>query len=189
MNTAFLHRTFTAIAALAAIAVFCVSCKNDIAEVNSLTGKSKVPDETSTQLHLYSTAAGVLKYEFIFEQLNHYVLPEPYYESPKYFEVISYDEEGNKSISLTADYGISYEGKHIMEAKRNVVITNMNTHEIIETEHLVWNEQEHLIYSTSQIKQTKPDGSVYIGDKFESDEKMENYTVYNPKIVFYAEEE
>ena len=178
-----------AIAALAAIAVFCFSCKNDIAEVNSLTSKNNTADETSTHLHLYSTVSGTLKYEFIFEKLLHYTSPEPYYESPKAFEVISYDENGEKELSLSADYGVNYEEKGIMEAKRNVIITNMNTQEVIETEHLIWNTKEHLIYSTSQIKQTKPDGSVYIGDRFESDEKMEKYTVYNPKIIFYAEEE
>ena len=58
---------------------------------------------------------------------------EKYYESPNSFEVITYDELGNKNISLTADYGISYQEKKIMEAKRNVVITNFyasNTHDM-----------------------------------------------------------
>lgn len=178
----------TAIAAFAAIAVACIACKNDVEVVKSLTIKQKSPSEASTNLHLFFSENGIIKQEFIFEKLNHYEYAEKYYESPNSFEVITYDELGNKNISLTADYGISYQEKKIMEAKRNVVITNFSTGEIIETEHLVWDENKHLIYSNTQIKQTKPDGSVYIGDRFESDESMEKYTVFNPKIIFYAEE-
>ena len=89
---------------------------------------------------------------------------------------------------LTALYGVNWENKKIMEAKRNVVITNFETGEIIETEHLVWDVDKKLIYSNTQIKQTKADGSVYIGKRFESDESLSKYTIYNPELLFYENE-
>jgi LPS export ABC transporter protein LptC len=178
----------TIIAAIAAIILMFCSCKNDISVVNSLTIKSKSPTETATKMHLYFSESGIVKNEFIFEEMNKYNEPESYLEYPKGVNIVSYDENKNKELSLTANYGISYEDRNIMEAKYNVVITNFKTGEIIETEHLVWDKEKHLIYSNTQTKQTKSDGSVYIGDRFESDEQLSKYTIFNPQIVFYAEE-
>lgn len=178
-----------AIAAIAAIAVFCHACKNDISVVQSLTSKEKSPDEKSTQLHLYSTENGQTKYELFFEEIDHYTQPEKYYLSTKPFQVDVFDEEGNRTLTLTADFGINYEVKRMMIAKRNVVIHNWNTGDVIETEQLIWDMNTHRVYSNTQIKQTKKDGSVYIGDGFTSDEKMESYMVTNPVIIYYTKEE
>jgi LPS export ABC transporter protein LptC len=176
-------------AAIAALILTCYSCKNDISVVNSLTIKSKSPTETATKMHLYFSELGIVKNEFIFAEMNKYNEPEPYMEYPKGVELISYDENTDREISLTANYGVNYEERNMMEAKYNVVITNFKTREVIETEHLVWDMDKHLIYSNTQTKQTKSDGSVYIGDRFESDESFSKYTIFNPQIILYAEEE
>ena len=84
---------------------------------------------------------------------------------------------------------MNHESDNMMEAKRNVVITNYETGEIIETEHLIWDVNKKLIYSNTQIKQTKSDGSIYIGQKFESDESLSKYVIYNPQLFFYENEE
>jgi LPS export ABC transporter protein LptC len=181
-------KSYKIIAAIAAIILTVFSCKNDISVVNSLSIKEKSPTEIAIKMHLYFSESGKVKNEFIFEEMNKYAEPEPYLEYPKGVELISYDENNQKEITLTANYGISYEERNIMEAKYNVVITNFQTGEIIETEHLVWDMDKHLIYSNTQTKQTKSDGSIYIGDRFESDETLSKYTIFNPQIIFYAEE-
>ena len=180
---------FTPVAALAATTLLLFSgCKNDISVVKSLTIKEKSPTETATKMHLYFSEGGIVRNEFIFEEMNKYELPEPYVEYPKGVEACSYNENREKEVTLTANYGKNYEAKKIMEVKYNVVITNHKTGEIIETEHLVWDMDKQFIYSNTQIKQTKPDGSVYIGDRFESDETMSKYTIFNPQIIRYADE-
>ncbi|MDR1459190.1 MAG: LPS export ABC transporter periplasmic protein LptC [Bacteroidales bacterium] len=179
---------YKVIAAIAAIILIFFSCKNDISVVNSLTIKEKSPIETATKMHLYFSEFGIVRNEFIFEEMNKYNDPESYSEYPKGVKLISYDENKEKEISLTANYAINYEERNIMEAKYNVVITNFKTGEIIETEHLLWDMDKHVIYSNTQTKQTKADGSVYIGDSFESDEQFSKYTIFNPQIIFYAEE-
>ena len=97
-----------AIAAIAAIAVFCHACKNDISVVQSLTSKEKSPDEKSTQLHLYSTENGQTKYELFFEEIDHYTQPEKYYLSTKPFQVDVFDEEGKKMATCNMGLGVSY---------------------------------------------------------------------------------
>ena len=173
---------------LVLIAVFCCSCSNDIAEVASLTNKQNMPDETSMDMHLLMSTNGLLNYEFVFKRLDHYIFPEKYYETPEGLIIVAYDDFGEKNVTLTADYGVNYEDKKLMEAKRNVVITNHKNGEIIESEHMIWDMTTHRIYSKGQIKQTKPDGSVYVGEAFESDENMEKYELINPKIIFYTED-
>ncbi len=170
------------------IAVFCYNCSNDIAVVASLTDKQNLPDETSKDIHLLMSTNGLLTYEFVFPRLDHYTFPEKYYETPEGVTIVSYDDFGEKNVTLTADYGINYEDKKRMEAKRNVVITNHKNGDVIESEHMIWDMTDHRIYSKGQIRQTKTDGSVYVGDAFESDENMEKYELINPKIIFYTEE-
>ena len=170
-----------------AILLICTSC-NDISVVQSLTIKEKSHTETAKKMHLYFSESGEIKNEFLFEEMNKYEYPESYYEYPKGLEVIGFGANGEKETTLTANYGINYEGKKLMEVKHNVVITNYKTGEIIETEQLVWDMEKRILYSNTQTKQTKSDGSVFIGERFESDESMSKYTIFKPQIIRYADE-
>ena len=184
-----LFNLFNVVAAIfAAILLTCSGCKNDISVVKSLTIKEKSPTETGKKMHLYFSEAGEVKNELLFEEMNKYELPEPYYEYPKGLEVITFGLDGEIETRLTANYGINYEGKKMVEVKYNVVITNYKTEEVIETEQLVWDMDKKLIYSNTQIKQTKADGSVFIGERFESDESLSKYTIFKPKIIRYADD-
>ena len=182
-----LFNLFKRIVAMATILLICVNC-NDISVVQSLTIKEKSPTETARKMHLYFSEAGEVKNELIFEEMNKYEYPQPYYEYPKGLEVIGFNANGEKETTLTANYGINYEGKKLMEVKNNVVITNYKTGEIIETEQLVWDMDKRIVYSNTQTKQTKPDGSIFIGERFESDESLSKYTIFKPQIIRYADE-
>jgi LPS export ABC transporter protein LptC len=171
---------------MAAIIIVCLTaCRNDISVVNSLTLKEKSPEEVMEDIHFFLSKEGSIDQEFLIKKMNKYAIPERYLECPEGFEIIAYRADKTKRISLKADYGISYEDRKIMEAKRNVVITNFSTGEIIETEHLIWNQNKKLIYSNRQIKQTKADGSIYIGERFESNEDMTKYTIFKPHLITY----
>lgn len=174
---------------MVAIIVIFGSCQNDISVVNSLTLREKGPEEVVEDIHFFLSKEGFVEQEFLIPKMNKYATPERYLECPEGFEIIAYNTNKTKRISLKGDYGVSYEDRKIMEAKRNVVITNFSTGEIIETEHLIWNMDKKLIYSNRQIKQTQPDGSVYIGERFESNEDMTKYTIFKPHIVTYDGEE
>jgi LPS export ABC transporter protein LptC len=180
---------FKTIAILFMAIVFFISCKNDIAIVNKMFKNQEVPDEVSKDIHLYISQAGKVTHEFKTPLLyTFHSSTKSYQECPKGIEVITYGENKQKISKLSALYGINHEEEKIMEAKGNVVITNYQTGEIIETEHLIWDINKKLIYSNTQIKQTKADGSIYMGKKFESDESLSKYTIYNPQLMFYENE-
>ncbi|MDY0015298.1 MAG: LPS export ABC transporter periplasmic protein LptC [Bacteroidales bacterium] len=165
------------------------ACRNDIAVVNNIFKNDTIPGEIAKNIHLFISQSGVVTHEFKAPILYTFHSPETYQECPKGVEVITYGENKQKLSKLTALYGVNYETDNIMEAKRNVIITNYETGEIIETEHLIWDVKKKIIYSNTQIKQTKSDGSIYIGRKFESDESLSKYVIYNPQLLFYENEE
>jgi LPS export ABC transporter protein LptC len=177
------------VAVFAAIILLFPGCKNDISVVKSLTIKEKSPVESGKGMHMYYSQNASVRNELFFEELNTYTAPENYKEYPKGVKIISYDENEEKEMSLTANYAIDYEDRKFMEAKYNVVITNFEKGDIIETEHLIWDMNKKMIYSQTQTKQIKPDGSVYIGTGFESNESFTKYSVFNPVIVQYADDE
>ena len=172
------------------IIVSFFSCKNDITVVNKMFKNQATPDEISKDIHLFISQAGRVTHEFKTPLLyTFHSTTRSYQECPKGIEVITYEGNNQKVSKLSAQYGIDFEEEKIMEAKGNVVITNYKTGEIIETEHLIWDINKKLIYSNTQIKQTKSDGSIYIGQKFESDESLSKYTIYNPQLMFYDNEQ
>ena len=171
------------------IVISILACRNDISVVNSLTLKDKSPEEVMENIHFFLSKEGIVDQEFLITKLNKYAHPERYVECPEGFEIIAYHANKTKRVSLKADYGVNYEDRKIMEAKRNVVITNFTTGEIIETEHLIWDMNKKLIYSNVPIKQTKPDGSISIGERFESNEDMTQYTIFKPHLITFDNEE
>lgn len=165
-----------------------LSCKNDIAVVNKLVQGDTIPDEIAKNIHMFISEAGMVTHEFKAPVLYTFHKQKTYQECPKGFEIITYNSHKEKQSKLTALYGINHEDEKRMEAKRKVVITNFETGEIIETEHLIWDVEKKLIYSNTQIKQTKSDGSIYMGERFESDESLNKYVIYNARLIFYEKE-
>ena len=170
------------------MAITCMfSCQNDEGVIKDLCRREVGPAEISEDLQLYVSRAGKLMYLFSAPVYQVYEYPKQMQVTPKGLKVVGFNAQCDSSMVLTADYGIRREKEHRMEAKRHVVIRNLETGEVVETEHIVWDMDAHRIYSNTQTKQTRPDGSVYIGESFESDEQFEHYTIVKPKMVIYEE--
>ncbi len=170
------------------MAITCMlSCKNDEKVIRELYHREEGPSEVSEQLLVYVSRAGQLMYLFSAPVYQVYESPKPMQVTPKGLKIVCFNAGKDSTMVLTADYGIHRENEHVMEAKRHVVIRNLETGEVVETEHIVWDMDAHRVYSNAQTKQTRPDGSVYIGESFESDEQFERYTIVKPKMVIYDE--
>jgi LPS export ABC transporter protein LptC len=71
------------------------------------------------------------------------------------------------------------EHKHVMEAWGNVVVRNEKNNEQINTEHLIWDENKHKIWSDVNVKITRPDNVLY-GTGMESNETFTRYSIQEP---------
>lgn len=183
----FRTRNIPSVIAIIWMAITCFSCQNDEKVISEVYHKESGPSEISENLLVYISRGGKVTYEFFAPVYYVYDHPRALQLTPKGLRVIGFNAEGDTTVTLMAMYGIHRQNEHVMEAKHNVVIRNMETGEIVESEQLIWDMDAHKVYSNTQTKQTRPDGSVYIGDSFVSDENFEHYTIVRPKMVIYEQ--
>jgi LPS export ABC transporter protein LptC len=169
------------------MAIITFGCKNDIAKVNSITAIDKQPDEQAKNITVVYSDSGRMEFMLKSELMCKYLNNDPYTEFPKGIKLNSFDEAGVVKTTLTANYALSYETRKTMEARGKVLIVNHQNKEIIETEHIVWDQLRKTIYSDVFVKRTNPTGVMY-GDGFDADETFSRYTIRNPRATFYLEE-
>ena len=160
------------------------SCENDINKVNIITAKDSLPIESIKNLELVYSDSGYVKIFLKSELLDSYSdFKDPYTEFPKGFEILFLDTLKNVKSKLTADYGISYDKKDIMEAKNNVVVINYETKETLNTEHLIWYKREKKIVSDVFVKITQEKRILY-GNGLESDQTFNSWKILEPTGIF-----
>lgn len=152
------------------------SCENDIRKVNLVTASDSIPVSTVKNIDLIRSVSGKVVLKLTAPLLKSYEGEDPYTEFPKGMKIIFFDSVMNVTSQLTAEYGISYDKRKLMVARNNVVVVNNSKHEQINTEMLTWDQNTKKIYSDKFVKITTPE-KIILGDGFDSDEAMENYTI------------
>ena len=170
------------------IATMLFACKNDMETISLLTVDESLPSETAKDVELIYSDSGRVMIKLISPLLNRYINEEPYIEFPDGLHLFFYDTAMNVKSELTANYGISWENKKLMEVKDDVVITNHDKNEVLNTEHVVWDQAKKKIYSDVFVKRTTPDGVIY-GEGFDADESLNSWKLRKPRGEFLFEEE
>ncbi len=111
--------------------------------------------------------------------LKRYSGEKSYLEFPIGFKVYIYDSIKQVSSTITGNYGKRDELKRTMEATGNVIVRNEKENKQLNTEHLIWDEIRHSIWSDVKVKITTPD-KVLFGDGMESNESFTRYLIKNP---------
>lgn len=163
------------------------SCENDIRKVNQVTASDSIPASTIKNIDLIRSVSGKVVLELTAPLLRTYEGEDPYSEFPKGMKIIFFDSLMNITSQLTAEYGISYEKQKIMEARTNVVVVNNKKNEQVNTEKLTWNQATKKIYSDNFVKITTSE-KIILGEGFDSDETMDNYTIKKPKGTILVNE-
>lgn len=159
------------------LAVLFTSCSNDLEKVRELTtyDEERFPVETLRETELiYSDSAQVLVV-LKAAQLDRYMGEEPYLEMDKGVRIQFLDKEGEVESQLTADYAIIQEEEERMEAKRAVKVRNSKG-ELLETEHLVWDQKTAKVYTEEFVKITTAD-EVILGEGLEATQDFSQYTI------------
>lgn len=161
--------------------VFFVACSKNFNTVLPLEYDHKFPEESARNIEIVSSENARPNFILFAPILNKYTGENSYTDCPKGVKVTSFDENGSVQSVLTSDYAISFDDTELMEARENVVITDLKKKETIETEKIVWDKRNKRIYSDVEIRQTKADGTINIGDGFDADEKFTKYSIRNPR--------
>ncbi len=153
-------------------------CTNDVNEVNELTQlRDTFPSESAFNVVMHYSEKGLIQFTLEAEQLDRYNLASPYIEFPLGLHVIFFDSIGGVKSELFANYAISYEGKKIMEARDDVEVINHERNQTLNTEHLIWDQKIHKIFTEVFVKITTDEHVIFGEDGFESDEEFNKWTI------------
>lgn len=177
----------TGIAAFFASAML-PSCKNDVQTVLSLDVVDTLPELTARDIEILYSEKARVQIKLVSPYLVNKTEEEDLLYFPEGFTVFFYDSAMNLQSKITADYGISYEKKKIMEARHNVVVENLEKEEKLNTEELFWDRGKQLIYSNKFVK-ISSGGQVITGDGLTSSEPFDELEVVNPKGLIEIKEE
>ena len=168
--------------------LLCVlGCSSKSEKTTVLEYNGKFPDESARNIEIIMSEEGKITFTLYAPLMNTYYGDEPYVDFPEGIKVSSYTN-GEVHSTLTADYAITDERSQRYEARGNVVIVDLVKEESILTEKIIWNKMTKRIYSDVEITRIKADGTVDMGDGFESDEKFTKYSIKNPRGEILAEE-
>lgn len=174
--------------ALLLISALLPSCRNDVQEVLSLDVVDTLPEVTAREVEIYYSEKARVQIKLVSPYLVSKNEEEPLLIFPEGFTVFFYDTAMNLKSSITADYGISYEKKKLMEARHNVIVENMDKGERLNTEELFWDREKQQIYSNKFVRLTTGE-QVVTGDGLTSQEPFDEILISNPKGLLEIKEE
>lgn len=176
-----IHRALSVALPLLGSAILLLSCgggKGTDEEENL----EKVMTHQADTLTIFQSKNGKIKYKSYAPLMERYEYArQPYMEFRRGVEITTFnDSTMTVESTLKADYALYLEKQELWEARGNVVATNAQG-QVLETQQLFWNKKTQRIYSNIDSKVTDG-GSVYVGERFESDQDLKNWKIYRPEI-------
>lgn len=159
-----------------------------MSEVSALMVADSIPDLTAKNFEFLRSTSGRVVAKLQSPVMEQYDGDEPQVIFPEGFKVEFYDKNMKVESVITADYGIHYVKKKLINAKNNVVVINFTKDEQLNTDDLFWDQRRKRIYAESDVKITRPTEVLY-GSGFDSDEEFTRYEVFKSKGEVELKEE
>ncbi len=154
------------------------ACGGGAAPVREISFETLMNEQSDTLVMIMSEN-GRTSYRFYADLVEGYTLAkEPYREFPKGVKIVTYKSDSMKVVdaTLTSNYAIYYEDRKLWEAMGDVKVIKSDGKELY-SQQLFWNAITQKIYSNVDTKIVNTTtGDVYIGEGFESNEDMEEWT-------------
>lgn len=185
--SAALYKTFYKGIVVVVTATMLFSCENDVMTVVKLTAKDSIPDVTINTIFVRESENGKMKMELSAPTMLSFQHNDAYTEFPKGLKVVFYDTLRQPESEITANYGISWDNKRLLQARGNVIIKNFRKREQLNTETLNWDQNIKKVSTTDFVKITTPDKTI-LGKGMESNELFSNWKILNGSGVIYVDE-
>lgn len=140
-----------------------------MADIRRLTLPDTLPGQYINEGEIIYSEGGIVKVRLTSPTINSYETTERYIEMPQGFYAEFFGDSTEIESTITAEYGILYDDRKLMEAHKNVVVNSLKDSVTLNSEELIWDQQTHKIYSNVFVKITEPD-KILLGDGFESEE-------------------
>jgi LPS export ABC transporter protein LptC len=170
------HRFFRVFLFFVTLILLLAACSKAPVPVDLTSSRVEDPVMSAQNIDLLFSDSGKIQARLTSPLMNRYSGETPFLEFPKGFRVTMFDSAQQTSTTITANRGIRKENARTMEAWGNVVVRNEKKNEQLNTEHLVWDENRHRIWSDVKVKITKPD-QVLNGSRMEANDTFTSYSI------------
>ena len=109
-------------------------------------------------------------------------------EFPNGFIAYMYDGDTAPTSMIRGDYGVNYERQGMVLAKYNVVVENLETQEVLETESLFWDQKRKKIFTSNFVKITSPE-KVIFGDSLVANDDFTHREIYGIRATIEVDED
>jgi len=165
-----------AVLTLGTAILFFACGKNNLEEIKAFSSPEELPILEAENFETLYTDSGTIRFFLKTPQLLVFENDgKTYREFPKGVQFVQYDEEQNITSTITADYAKQFLKEGKLEAKNNVVVTNLKG-DTLKTELLIWEEKAEKIYTDEFVKVIS-NNRVINGYGLTSDQNMQNWTI------------
>jgi LPS export ABC transporter protein LptC len=162
---------------IAIVGIFLWGCETDMQQIKSFSKKQKEPVREAQTLKIIYFELGSKKVKIEAPKMEEFkTKAEHYINMPQGILVYFYDSLEQVSSSLSAERAVFNQKTHIFDARGNVVVKNIEKNQQLDTEHLIWNQQQGKILSDEFVKITTNE-QIIMGDGLEADESFEYYQI------------
>lgn len=170
------------------MAMMFFSCENPISVVQELSREDTLAAITAQDVIYTRSDSGRVQMRLKAPRMNRYEGDNPSIEFPEGFLAFFYDSADVVSSTIEAGYGISHEKTKLLVAQVDVVVENLKTQEVLNTDTLYWNQREKTIFTKAPVKITSPDRIIY-GDSLTATEGFEQRVIHNIRARLEFDEE
>lgn len=162
-------------------ATMLFSCGNRSEAIKDIPVRDTLPVEEAHDITMYYSDSGMIKAKMTAPLMRRYedINRRSVLKLSEGLKVVFYDSVQQPETTLTAKYGERIDELQRIEVKYDVVVLTADSKKLY-SNHLIWDERLHKIYSDVFVKIITPDKIIW-GDGFESDERFEQYHIIRPK--------
>lgn len=157
-----------------------VACGNSAEDIERVKVKDKAGIERAVNIQMYYSDSAIVRVLVKAPvMLNHLDPENPHREFPNGIQADFFDDSGNLSSKLTAQYATQQEREEIVTVRDSVVIWN-HRKERLECEELILDKPKDKISSTKYVKITTPENTIW-GYGFESNLEFTKWRILEVK--------
>ena len=177
------NASMTKIAALFStlLMVGLTACTNEPKKIQLFADVKNLNREVAETVEILYTDSAKMKAKVNAPVVVRVTMGESYTEMPKGLQAKFYDSREQQNAFLRADYGKRFTLSQMMEVRGRVLVVNEKG-DSLNTEKLVWYENQDRLYTDQPVRIKTKDEIIY-GDGLESNQEFSRYRILNVKGV------
>lgn len=160
---------------LAGLCLLLAACNNTLEEAKLVTSRANVNLETGKNVEINFSENGKSKIKAFGKTVTRHITARPYLEFSDGMKIEFYNADGKIESTLTSRYATAIENSQQMTARDSVVVVNQKG-ERLDTDELIWDEEQKTIYSNTFVKITTADEIIY-GTGMVANQNFSDYVI------------